>query len=1246
MEELPGFGDYLLATENRITVEFLNKFDQIREKSDEEFINSLDEVSPEDFLRLLLTRIIDQAQFEIGEIPSVTEKVWDSVQDEDIQEALKSLGVKDLRTLTRRAEEWNDEYLTQLDIESQRSDLIKQDLEFWGEPEFTIQQPKADTLLLESEISGNFVSELSLFDQFKVSEEFPVVWIPNDKQENSLLKVYSDDTSPDVSWTATSVRKNTVYVSIPRSSPNLKPVIAEITENDDAGKSKGNSHVLRIRLDDEKQNIEISERLKSFPFELPELTALKAIFTFAIHYPEPVEINLESLLLAVTTDGRLARYLHILESSSTPSRDSVKMRYTFPFPSASLSFVFRVLGNQILASTRGSREPRSSRESFITEAGTGFLEIRVEVENSDIERYIEILARLFQGYLSSQSTADLIIQNYLGVPLQTTLMKAKTRTSLASSARSRLGRSVAGTPMTSSTVSRARSVVSSRSVGNTDIWSFFERGGKETIEDLRKIVDLPADYTKACTAGARPHILKANKVKEWEKQRFVYAGKEYKSLALPFPSADNPKIYLGCPYDTTPFIGIRVSKTTKDIIPCCYREDKNTEGGPLNRYLKGEDVSFIREFGGPPKSDSGLLNFKDTNKLPVPAEQLLENELPARKEKYLKLGMVRSKSSFLHALYLCVEFEEYKRVYFGPSNEKTEKILETIIEKQREKMATDVTASQLALTKEALPDRSFEDVRRIIRNPKKYFDPRIFVRLAEAIFKIRILLIEAEAQQIEIVQNYARMFVGSFPLEVSPPDDEKLPSRSPLVVLIGQVDKDRGFIQWEPVFQPKTKTLREIILKFSTREGNLLADFLIRNLKTYQANLGIQNLTLRENNWFNVKDFIKRFQGKGFKPTGQKIDGLGKCRVIFFEKNKKSLKFMIPPVSPLALPLLKESRNNSNLDFLPDVKEILKDQQIQAYQNENEKIWKLQWGQVYLPIEMYVKPTTLDPSVLEKIQVISSPEETFENWNIFSRVAQLKKTASRLEKISSFIFTKWLIDREIEFFASESEIQDKLLEWEEEIIIEDDQKYDFTILYGQYPDYEYPDLLDFLTPTGISDGESIIFPSEEIKNRTFSFIRRWMANRLFEILGNIIFDEIPSFYEFPGDFSPSENVRIYKGREISAREVFTQEVRNNSLPRIVQGPYNYFSLLFPCSYQSEAEIRCQNWILHKVNTDVPLKGVVDNPKIEIFDFDNLKGTIGKEIEGEDLPVIILREQIAGRGAVKTSFYAVLLLGKV
>jgi hypothetical protein len=68
--------------------------------------------------------------------------------------------------------------------------------------------------------------------------------------------------------------------------------------------------------------------------------------------------------------------------------------------------------------------------------------------------------------------------------------------------------------------------------------------------------------------------------------------------------------------------------------------------------------------------------------------------------------------------------------------------------------------------------------------------------------------------------------------------------------------------------------------------------------------------------------------------------------------------------------------------------------------------------------------------------------------------------------------------------------------------------------------------------------------------------------------------------------------------------------------------------------------------LHKVNTDVPLKGVVDNPKIEIFDFDNLKGTIGKEIEGEDLPVIILREQIAGRGAVKTSFYAVLLLGKV
>ena len=1234
MDELPGFKDYILANEYEVTVEFLDKLEQIRIESDEEFINSVDDITAEEFLRLLLTRIVDKANLEINQIGEVAKRIWPFLQDEQIVEALNSLGIRNLNSLIQRAEEYLDEYLKQLRLEEDRTNLLLKDLEIWGDPEFTIQKSKVDTLFLESEIQGNFVSLLSLFDQFTVSETFPIIWIPNDKRAKSLLKIYSESDQPDISWTSSSVKKETAYISIPRLAPNLKPIIAEITENDEAGKGRGNTHILRVKLDDEKQNAEIGEKLKNFPFPLPALTALKAIFTFAIHYTESIEIILESLLLAITTNGRLARYLHILESSSTPSGDSVKMRYTFPFPAKSKSFVFRVLGNQILASSRVKEEKSSSRESYFSEIGTNFLEIRVEVDDPDIEDYIKILGRLFQSYPDHQVTANFVLSTYLRDPPQTLLLKSKTRTSLASSVRSRVGKSISETPRSSSSRSRT---ISARNIGSEDVWSYLEKQGEETIEDLRKVLELPANYTKDCTAGARPHIIKKNKVKEWEKLEFEHNGKRYNRLALPFPTPDNPKVYLGCPWKSAPFIGIRITKAGKEIIPCCYREDKNTDDSSLSRYLKGEEVTFSREFGGPSKSDSSILNFLQTNRLPVPLEQLLENILPTRKEKYLKLGMVRSKSSFLHAIYLCIEFEQYKKIYFSPGTEKTERSLEDIIRKQRQDISKKTLDSQLALVKETLPDRSFEEIRKIIANTDRYFDPKIFVKLIEAIFKIRVMLVEAEGQTIDIVQNYARMFVGSFPLDVSPPD-------TPLVIVVGQNDKTRGFMQWEPVFQTKSQTLREIILKFSTEEANLLANFLIQNIKTYQVNFGIQSLTLRENNWFNVKDFIRRFQKKGFEIIGQKLDGLGKCRVLFFQKNKKKLKFMIPVVSPLSLPLMKESRNNSDLTFLNDVQEILSSQPIQIYQNNEGELWKIQWGPAYLPVEMYVRhlPT---PENLKSMPSITSPQESFESQDYFSKISQLKKTASRLEKISSFIFTKWLIDDDIGFVSSESEVQEKLEEWESNIVIKDKQEYDFTTLYGQYPDLDYPDLLDFLILTGISDGENIILSSNDVKDRIFAFIKRWMINRLFEVLTNIAFDEIPSFYEFSGDFAPDKDVKIYQGKEISAVEIYTQEKRNISLPRIIR-VYNYMGLLFPSVDQSEAEVRCQNWILHKKNTNIPLEGVIDNPKIEIFDFENLKGTVGKEIEGDELPVIILLEQIPGRGAVKVNFSAVLFLGKV
>ncbi len=195
------------------------------------------------------------------------------------------------------------------------------------------------------------------------------------------------------------------------------------------------------------------------------------------------------------------------------------------------------------------------------------------------------------------------------------------------------------------------------------------------------------------------------------------------SYPLLFPLQDSPQypqFYYTCPYDKSPFPGLRINefdKTTKMFrhLPCCYRDDQRNEPVYL-AYLKGE--KFEEETK---KHDYTIGPYKmlnNSNKAILPKD--IENYFRAIdfENDYLRIGIGKGPSSILSVLNYITERQE--TISQTKSN---------LIKRLKE-------SPQLNLQYQ----KNVKNIIEILEGEENFIDPKLFYGLLENYYRIHIFI--------------------------------------------------------------------------------------------------------------------------------------------------------------------------------------------------------------------------------------------------------------------------------------------------------------------------------------------------------------------------------------------------------------------------------------------------------------------------------------------------------------------------
>jgi hypothetical protein len=232
-------------------------------------------------------------------------------------------------------------------------------------------------------------------------------------------------------------------------------------------------------------------------------------------------------------------------------------------------------------------------------------------------------------------------------------------------------------------------------------------------------------------------------VERWKQQTFVYKGQTYQREVMPYPkpALGVSPVYLVCPSDTFPFLGVKPNnaRETKDkypYIPCCYttpQMETRVEGGKLTGYQRyylglGEDEPKV----------SKAENILKTNKTLPPGgmgqiasdieEILKQYPLTAPRSDFRRYGVPRSPNSLLHSVLIAIKDPEYARL-----TEDTAK--EDYVRQVRLEMARRLETS---LYKQELYDRTLEEIEVLLEDVEVFLDPSLFYRGLEVMFGINL----------------------------------------------------------------------------------------------------------------------------------------------------------------------------------------------------------------------------------------------------------------------------------------------------------------------------------------------------------------------------------------------------------------------------------------------------------------------------------------------------------------------------
>lgn len=379
-------------------------------------------------------------------------------------------------------------------------------------------------------------------------------------------------------------------------------------------------------------------------------------------------------------------------------------------------------------------------------------------------------------------------------------------------------------------------------------------------------------YCKFCQSNKQPIIIQEADISAWENKK-IDGKKRIVKLYPPEGDHNYESVYLTCPHDNMPHLYYDKNTSNDTILrrPCCGIKRHTNE---YYENFFGEDKKILSPAKTPSRHivTNKIANEGGRGEVDNLIINLLKNDIDDN--NYYRIGIPKSKSSFLHAIYKAINNKEYSK-----SNDKEKFIIE-----KRELITNEI---DLNVCKQELYNLTLEEIENDFKNPEVLLDPSLFYRAIEEYFNINIIVlgnnniksndyIYVEIPKFKLMHIRTKRFDRDFVIIYKNNND----SKSHYEFIKGD-DMSSGLFKSNDI---KEKLFG--LIKYSSQNY----------IWEYENN----NFSLREDPYsrINWESYIE----DRFELISQHIDDYGKMRYINCHvKDDKNIKFTIniPPSQPI-----------------------------------------------------------------------------------------------------------------------------------------------------------------------------------------------------------------------------------------------------------------------------------------------------------------------------------------------------------
>ena len=417
---------------------------------------------------------------------------------------------------------------------------------------------------------------------------------------------------------------------------------------------------------------------------------------------------------------------------------------------------------------------------------------------------------------------------------------------------------------------------------------FQEYEFKERKENMDQDVFV-RNYTRYCPEDRMPTKISEDEVKKYQDEgRMVMKYPRDIPKNVPenevFPSDGRNQQYYVCLKGEFIYPGVQENKhDNKDeypYVPCCFKMDQSKEGSNYKKYFFNEKIQNKEKSQQQLIVTDKILSDEQYGKIPDIFSKMFQFFDPETTNTYIRVGVNRSKSSFLEAVMVALHD------ITGILKEKNRKAK---VEQIRKELASKENS---ALARQCLYDISSEHISEKINNMDSYFDPKYFVQQLEVYFKCNIFVFNRTQL---ILPRYTQSYYKNI-------------NRENCVLIyehIGSESDNAKYPQCEIICRWNKTNPKDTLYSFPMKHpvsSKVNSIFEKLNL-TYCLNKKVQEVNV------NINEM------KGI--VSQKIDSYGKCRCVEFSFQDKQVFMITSPIPPLQL-------EEKKLDLIPvDIKVAL-----------------------------------------------------------------------------------------------------------------------------------------------------------------------------------------------------------------------------------------------------------------------------------------------------------------------------------